>query len=389
MGFWDWWWKVLTGHNHVGERRETDWMARLRETPFNDPAAYGPKESVFMHPELEKATAPVWVIGPQTGVTIHQLGSSETFIHSTGALAKRFDFVDAWFPGSYKQSTIAEHQQFFDHWLKGVDNGVMDAPPVRVQLRTGNGTHRVLHEQEWPIARTVYRRWYLDASPTDWTGDVHRSDLLRIVEEPPTAEQSAEYDAHLDRGKPIPAPIGYVGGTPRWSTGVSFVSDPLTEDLTLAGYMKAGLWVSSTSTDMDVFVSLRVIDEHDREIRYESVVLPIDPAHVHPVGHGLLKVSRRALDPERTTEYWPVPTHAETDSQPLVPGEVVHVEVGLYPSTALVAAGSRLRIDIQPYTPSGIPVREYDESYHAGATNTVCTGPDHPSYIQLPVIPPA
>ena len=53
---------------------------------------------------------------------------------------------------------------------------------------------------------------------------------------------------------------------------------------------------------MDVFVSLRVFDEQDREIRYETLVHPIDPVHVHPVGHGQLKVSHRKLDAARTTE---------------------------------------------------------------------------------------
>ena len=46
--------------------------------------------------------------------------------------------------------------------------------------------------------------------------------------------------------------------------------------------MKPGLWVSSTSRDMDVFVSLRVLDEQDREIRDQSLVPPIDPTNIHP-----------------------------------------------------------------------------------------------------------
>ncbi|MEO7421992.1 MAG: CocE/NonD family hydrolase [Ornithinibacter sp.] len=386
-GFWSWWRMAMAGHNYSGERRETDWLARVLATPFNDAAAYGPNGSIFMRPELEKATAPVWIVGPQTGVVIHQAGSSETFVHSTEATAKRFDFVDAWFPHSYKQSTITEHMQFFDHWLKGIENGVMGGPTVRVQVRTGNGSHFTSDESEWPIARTDYRRWYLDATESDWQGDGRRSDILRIVEAPPAAESSASYDAHLDVGRRIPAPVGFVGGTPRWSTGVSFVSEPMTSDMVLAGYMKAGLWMSSTSSDMDVFVSLRVLDETDREIRYESLVPPVDPTNIHPVGHGLLKVSHRALDQARTTQYWPVQTHTEKDYAPLGPDEVVEVEVGLNPSTALIRKGSRLRIDIQPYSPAGIPSRAYDESYHVGATNTIHTGPDHPSYVQLPIVP--
>jgi hypothetical protein len=386
-GFWSWWRVAMAGHNFTGERRETDWLARMLATPFDDPAAYGSQGSIFMRPELEKATAPVWIVGPQTGVVIHQLGSSETFIRSSGAEAKKFDFVDAWFPHSYKGSTIAEHMQFFDHWLKGLDNAVMDGAPVRIQVRTGNGAHYVAEEREWPIARTTYPRWYLDATLSDWQGDDRRSDLRCLREDVPAVAASASYDAHLDRGKPIPAPTGYVGGTPRWSTGISFVSGPMSEDMVLAGYMKSGLWVASTSSDMDVFVSLRVLDEHGCEIRYESLVPPIDPASIHPVGHGLLKVSHRAIDPARSTEFWPVHTHAAADYQPLNDGEIVAVEVGLYPSTALIRKGHRLRVDIQPSTPAGLPSRAYDDSYHVGATNTIYTGPDHPCYVQLPIVP--
>ncbi|HEV2633676.1 MAG TPA: CocE/NonD family hydrolase [Actinocrinis sp.] len=386
-GFWNWWWTIWSGKNFVGERRQTDWMPRLLATPFNDPAAYGANGSIFMRPEVEKATAAVWIVGPQTGAIIHQLGSSETFVRSTGAQARKFDFVDAWFPHSYKGSTVAEHMRFFDHWLKGEDNGAMAGSPVRVQVRTGDGAHVVLHEDEWPIARTDYRRWYLDAAPSDWPGDGRRTDFRRISESAPTAESSADYAAALDIGTPTLAPTGPIGGTPRWSTGVSFVSEPLTGDLMLAGYMKVGLWVSSTSTDMDVFVSLRVIDEQDQEIRYETMVHPVDPNNIHPVGHGLLKVSHRRLDEAKSTGYWPVHTHLEADYAPLQGGEVVPIEVGLNPSSALIRRGHRLRIDVQPYSPAGVPVRAYDPSYHEGATNTIYTGPDHPAYVQLPIVP--
>ena len=157
--------------------------------------------------------------------------------------------------------------------------------------------------------------------------------------------------------------------------------------MVLIGYMKAGLWVESSSDDMDIFVSLRVVDEEDREIRYESLVHPVDPVNVHPVGHGLLKVSRRKLDQERSTGYWPVHTHAEADHAPLRSGEVVEIEVGLNPSSAVIRKGCRLRVDVQPYSPAGLPVRAYDESYHLGAVNVVHTGPGHPSYVQLPIVP--
>ena len=385
-GFWTWWWKVLTRDNSCGERRETEWMASLKANPFNDRSVYGSGATTFMTPEIEKATAPVWIVGPPTGAVLQHLGSSETFIRSTGAKARRFEFVDAWFPRCYRPSTVAEHMRYFDHWLKGIDNRIMDGAPVRVQVRTGNGAYYEMEEDEWPIARTEYVRYYLDASPSGWAGDEHGRKPFRLSPTPPRSDLQATYEAHLDVGQATLAPTGPVGGTPRWATGISFVSDPLDRDLVVVGYMKAGLWVSSTSSDMDVHVSLRVIDENDREIRYEAVVLPVDPHHIFPVGFGSLKASHRKLDEVRTTGYWPVHTHAESDYAPLVKDEIVALEMGLNPSSALIRKGCRLRVDIQPISPAGIPSRAYDESYHLGATNTVYTGPAHPSYVQVPLL---
>jgi predicted acyl esterase len=386
-GFWTWWWKALSGNNWCGdERRETNWMASVKAHPFNDPELYGPHASAFMTPELENATAAVWIVGPQSGAVLHQLGSSETFINSTGAEDRRFDFVDAWFPYCYRLSTVAEHMRYFDYWLKGVDNGVRDEPPVRVQVRTGNGAFYELCESKWPIERTEYVRLYLDATASTWQAGETGREVLRLSYALSDEERSATYDAHLDLGLAVLAPIGRVGGTPRSATGISFVSDALAEDLVLVGYMKAGLWVSSTSIDMDVHVALRVIDEQDREIRYETVVLPMDPHHIHPVGCGSLKVSHRKLDGSRSTAYWPVHTHTESDYAPLQQAEVVAIELGLNPSSALVRKGCRLRLDVQPISPAGLPARAYDESYHIDATNTIYTGPNHPSYVQLPLL---
>ena len=276
---------------------------------------------------------------------------------------------------------------FFDHWLKGDDNGVMDGAPVRVQVRTGNGGHYVSEEAEWPIARTTYRRWYLDATPVGLAG-------RRTPHRLPAHHRRGPHGRALGRAttpistsaRRIPAPIGYVGGTPRWSTGVTFVSEPLAEDMVLAGYMKAGLWVSSTSADMDVFVSLRVLDENDREIRYESLVPPVDPTSIHPAGHGLLKVSHRKLDEERSTDYWPVHTHTEARPRPAARRRDRRDRGRAQPEQrAVIRKGCRLRVDVQPYSPAGLTSRAYDESYHVGATNTLYTGPDHPSYVQLPI----
>ena len=93
--------------------------------------------------------------------------------------------------------TVASHMAFFDHWLKGVENGIMDVPPVRLEIRTGNGASFVLQENEWPVARTKYTRWYLDATAADWAGTAARSDFLRLSTSNPSAERERSYSAEV------------------------------------------------------------------------------------------------------------------------------------------------------------------------------------------------
>lgn len=65
------------------------------------------------------------------------------------------------------------------------------------------------------------------------------------------------------------------------------------------------------------------------------------------------------------------------------------VEVEIVPNTGLVRKDHRIRLDIQPHTGTGHGNRHaYDATYHDGAQNTIYTGPQHPSYLQLPVVPP-
>lgn len=383
-GFVSFWWDTFASPVCPGKPK-VDFISISKAQPFTDPALHGPNGSVWMSPDMTKVTVPMWVMLPTTHTQhIHQLGSSETYIQSAST-EKRLDIVEDWFETSY--NSVADHVAFFDYWLKGIKNGIMDGPRVRMWVRTGNGSYYVQPEHEWPIARTKYTKFYLDASPSQWKGDGRRQDFLRLSQTAaPTAELSKGYSAQVDVGSIYP---DKPGKTACWATGTSFVTDPVPEDLVLAGYMKLGLWVSSTSKDMDLYASVRVMDDKDQEVNYAGPPWWAEPTYVSPVGWGMLKVSHRKLDPKRSTNYRPVHTHLEADYAPLKANEVVPVEVELWPNTALVKKGHRIRLDLQPHDGCGGSRHSYDASYHTGAQNTIYTGPNHPSYLQLPVIPPA
>jgi predicted acyl esterase len=215
----------------------------------------------------------------------------------------------------------------------------------------------------------------LDATPSDWEGDGKRHDFMALSVSVPKNEMAKTYSADVN-----------IGVDPCWSHGVSLVTDPLKEDIVIAGYIKLVMWVSSTSSDMDIHASVRVMDESNKEVPYA-----LSPGiGYYPVGLGWLKVSHRALDPETSTIYRPYHTHKMTDYAPLSsPTEVVEVEVELWPTTALIKKGQRIRLDVQPADGCDHGNKHaYDATYHLGAFNTIYTGPSSRSYLQLPVIPP-
>jgi predicted acyl esterase len=172
--------------------------------------------------------------------------------------------------------------------------------------------------------------------------------------------------------------------------GATWISEPFEQDTVIAGYTKLALWVASTSEDMDIHVALRVLDEQNCEVDFcGPAAIPGTSTRFYPLTKGWLKASHRKLDTERSTHFRPKHTHLSTDHAPLRDGEVVAVEVEVVPSTGLIRKGNRLRLDVQPHTGVGHGMRHaYDATYHNGAENMIYTGPDHPSYVQLPVVPP-
>ena len=241
--FFGFWYKAGVLPAVCGKADDVDFMAIAKAAPFKDSntaAIFGPESQVFMSPDMSKVKVPLWTVASTTHPAhFHQLGSSETSL-STQTTHKKIDFWEDWFTRSYSKAAVADHMAFFDHWLKGVDNGIMDKPPVRLDIRTGNGSYYVQEEHEWPVARTQYIKWYFDAAASDWAGDGQRTDFLRLLPQPADTERQAEYSAEIPIESRVgPASIMMAVPTPAallaWKTGLSFVSDPVADDMIFGG----------------------------------------------------------------------------------------------------------------------------------------------------------
>jgi predicted acyl esterase len=127
---------------------------------------------------------------------------------------------------------------------------------------------------------------------------------------------------------------------PALSEGVTFSTAPWKQDVEIVGPMKAKLFVSSSTRDMDIFATVCAFDPQGEEMTFIAA-----PEPKSPVTQGWLRVSQRKLDPQRSTEYLPYYPHDER--QLLEPGETYEVDLEIWPMGLALPKGSRLTLTIQ------------------------------------------
>jgi len=197
--------------------------------------------------------------------------------------------------------------RFFDYFLHGRKNGWDKQPPVQLQVRhVDRFVERA--EKEWPLKRTKWTKFHLD--PTSGS----------LGEKAPKKKAVVRFEAMGD--------------------GVTFMTSPLQQETEIAGPSALKLFVSSSTADADVFAVLRVFTPDLKEVVFQGA---IDP-HT-PVGQGWLRASHRMLDKKLSKPYRPYHTH--TRRQPLKPGEVVALDIEIWPTSIVVPPGYRVALTIR------------------------------------------
>src|SRR6266849_1986831 len=204
-----------------------------------------------------------------------------------------------------------------------------------------------------------------------------------LVSTNPDATGSRTYPATSlgSMGSTSAASSQVMGGGIKPGMGIALETPPLPQDVEITGPLAAVLWVSSATEDMDLFLTLRNIDADGNEVLETGQQgTPV------PVAKGWLRVSHRELDPDLSLPYRPY--HKHQRRLYLTPGEIVRVEVEIWPTSMVFRKGHRIRLDVQPRDGVGsASYMHYHADYNAG-TNTIHAGGDKESYLLLPVIPP-
>jgi len=293
----------------------------------------------------------------------------------------------------------AEVLRWYDYWLKGIDNGIMDGPPVHYWVMKGNNTlpedpgqKLSLDEREaengdlwessdeWPPAGIASTTWFLSDGPS---GTVVSANDGTLTTTAPTAPGLDEYtvDYTCTTGAFNRWRNGYGGRReePKGTTffdertaedekALTYTSEPLADDMVLLGYPVAHLWVTSSDSDGDFFVYLEEVDGSGRS---------------NYLTEGAMRASYRALRRPPFDDF-DLPSSAALQSTMAdLPDQPVELAIDLMGVAFVIDAGHRIRVTITGADAANHAL--YPDPAGGAPTVTIHRDPQHASLIELPV----
>jgi len=257
--------------------------------------------------DFAKIAAPLLSAANWGGQGLHPRGNFEGFVASSSKEKWLEVHGDTHFTHFYSNYGMGLQKRFFGHFLKGENTGWHRQPRVSLNIRHPGERFTLRAENEWPLARTQWTRMYLHSDGGLKPGSGTDSSTLAFE----------------------PA-----------SEGLTFSTPPLREEMEITGPVAAKLWISSSTSDADLFLVLRVFDPAGKEVTF---IGSNDPRT--PIGLGWLRASHRKLDPERSLAYRP--WHAHDELWQLTPGKPVELDIELWPTCIVVPPGYRIALTVR------------------------------------------
>ncbi|KAF7588820.1 hypothetical protein BBP40_005174 [Aspergillus hancockii] len=345
--------------------------SRYRDDPY-----YASKEY-----NMEDIKVPLLSVANWGGILLHLRGNVIGYMNA-GSEYKYLRFItgrhDLPF---YYDEEVELQRSFLDAFLKGEDRAgwsTGQAPKVDVLLRKGNvgfnnteaeRAYSRRTENEWPLARTQYTKFYLTPDSQLQTG-LPQSKLAKV-----------NYRAL---------------GTLDDPQLIQFISPAFEQETEITGHIVARLNVSVSPdkggplpSDIDLFLTLRYISPSGDEVYYTGTAG--DPV---PLTKGWLRVSMRKVNEKhlRHREYLPYRDYFSTNMLPVMPGEVYPVDVEIWPTNIVVEKGGKLVLEVSSGDTQGSGIFQHNDPTDRSpkklqGTNHIHFGPAYENYVTLPVIP--
>ncbi len=267
-------------------------------------------------------------------------------------------------PWNHGQGGDPELRRWFDYWLKDIDNGVMDEPPVHYAATEPSGATTWKSASRLPLPEARYRSHWL-------TPDRKLSEAF------PAEAEVVEYEVNHDVSLgPMTRHSYYVDDmfinttdlNARAEQCLSFTTEPLSEDIEVTGWPALELELSTDSDRGAIVVTLEQISA-DGGAAYLS--------------EGFLNFAYRRLgnDPGgHEGPYWH--SWSKRDLAPVVPGQAMDIQVEMYPVSCIIRSGERLRLTIAAADADNLVVPTQGDE----ATLTVALGGERASRLILPIV---
>ena len=267
-------------------------------------------------------------------------------------------------PWNHGQGGDPELLRWFDYWLRDVDNGIMDEPPVHYAATEPSGATTWKSTPRLPLPEAQYRSHWLTPDRT-------------LSETFPADAEVVEYEVNHDVSLgPMTRHSYYVDDmfinttdlNARAEQCLSFTTEPLSEDIEVTGWPALELELSTDSDRGAIVVTLEQISA-DGGAAYLS--------------EGFLNFAYRRLgdDPGgHEGPYWH--SWSKADLSPVTPGDPMRLSLELYPVSATVRAGDRLRLTISGADAENLVVPTQGDE----ATLSILLGGEGAARLRLPVV---
>ena len=261
-------------------------------------------------PKLNNITVPALLVGNWSEWAMHLPGSFDSWEKIKGP-KKLIIGPPKHLAGPPINQLQYEAIRWYDYHIKGIDNGIMNEPPIKLFIP---GTNNWKTAKEWPLPETIWTPFYL-----------HPKGLL------------SEMEPWVEGGSSIFEDLGAPESVSP-ENGLKFFSPPLVEDTEVIGSSVLHLYASASSSEVLWFIGLLDVDAEGKE---------------KLIAEGWLRGSQREVDPERSKPWSPF--HPHRKREPLVPNEIYHFTIEIVPTANLFKAGHRIGLRIgckDPYYPS-------------------------------------
>lgn len=326
--------------------------------------------------DLARSDVPVYSIGCWIKRDLHLNGNVRGWQLTRGPKKLRFSAAQTLPQALGEFASVDFHEKvmapFYDHYLKGEANDYLDRPAVEFPI--GGEANRIGAAETWPPSQVRSEALHLSATPSGSVTSLNDGSLLG---ESATGSTSYAYpDKHWAVG-----PVSFRNGMPDpVARVVTFTSAPLDAPVTVAGSPELLLYISSTRTDANVIVKLAEQLPQDVAARSSGA-----QPQSRVVAKGWLRASHRALDPMGSIAGEPY--HAHRTAEPLTPGSVYELRIGLTNLAHRFAAGSRIRLELC-CADSTITDLQFTHVFSPDmiGTDTFHHDGDHPSRLILPIL---